>query len=187
MRRPVIAILIALALGHAAPPNARAQTGGPYALTWSSIAGSGGTLSGAPGTGYLLSGSVGQPFAGPISGGGYAIQGGFWNPGSPSLVGVEEDRPLPTAFRVHPSAPNPFSAQTTIGFDLPSDQRVQMAVYDLKGKRVRVLLDQVLPGGRHSMTWAGIGDDGRPLAPGVYWITTQAGSRRDVHRTVLLK
>lgn len=186
--RPVIAVFTVLALGLAAPPNARAQTGGPYALTWSSIAGSGGTLSGAPGSGYLLSGSVGQPFAGPISGSSYTIQGGFWNAGSPSLVGVEGDRPeLPTAFRVHPSVPNPFSTQTTIGFDLPSDQRVQMAVYDLNGKRVRVLLDHAMPAGRHSLTWAGIGDDGRPLAPGVYWITTQAGSRRDVHRTVLLK
>lgn len=189
MRRPANSVAIAaVALALAAPPNIQAQTGGPYALTWSSIAGGGGASSGAPGTGYLLNGTVGQATAGPISGGGYTLTGGLWSLGVASTVGVGGDRPaLPVAFRVYPNVPNPFDAQTTIAFDLPSDQRVQMAVYDLRGEHVRTLLDQVMPAGRHSMTWAGIGDDGRPLPPGVYWIKTQARDRRDVHRTVLVK
>lgn len=190
MRRPLLWALVALAIGiaSAAPPTAHAQSGGPYSLTWSSIAGGGGAFSTAPGSGYQLGGTIGQSNAGPLTGGSYALKGGFWNLGGASPVDVDDDHPgPPVAFRVYQNVPNPFSAQTTIAFDLPSDQRVQMAVYNLKGERVRVLLDEVMPAGRHSMTWAGIGDDGRPLPSGVYWIRTQAKDRSDVRKTVLVK
>ena len=35
--------------------------------------------------------------------------------------------------------------------------------------------------------WAGIGDNGRPLPPGVYWVKTRAGDRSEVQKTILLK
>lgn len=186
MRQTPLRALWALALGLAAAAQiAHAQTGGPYALTWSTLAGSGGTFSGAGA--YRVGGTIGQPNAGPLAGGSYSLTGGFWNLGRASFVDVEGDRPgIPTVFRIYPNVPNPFSAQTTIALDLPSDQRVQMAVYNLKGERVRTLLDQVMPAGRHSMTWAGIGDDGRPLPSGVYWIRTQANDRSNVRKTVLV-
>jgi len=184
----IVAALVAHAVGSAVPPTALAQTGGPYALTWSSIAGGGGSLSTAPGSGYELSGAIGQPNAGPLTGGSYELKGGFWSLGGTEVTDVGGDHPeLPTAFRVYGNVPNPFSAQTTIAFDLPSEQRVQMSVYNLTGQLVRTLLDEVMPAGRHSMTWAGIGDDGRPLPSGVYWVRTQAESRHDVRRLVLVK
>jgi hypothetical protein len=58
---------------------ATAQTGGGYDLTWSTIDGGGGTSTGG---GFELSGTIGQPDAGPASGpmvgGDYALTGGFW-------------------------------------------------------------------------------------------------------------
>ena len=182
-----VAALAALALGSAIPPTALAQTGGPYALTWSSIAGGGGALSTAPGSGYELSGAIGQLSAGPLTGGSYQLKGGFWSLGGTEVTGVGDRPELPVAFRVYPNVPNPFNAQTTIAFDLPSEQRVQMSVYNLSGELVRTLFDAVMPAGRHSMTWAGIGDDGRPLPSGVYWVRTQAEHGRDVRRLVLVK
>ena len=187
MRRPSPQTLWLLALGAslAATPGARAQSGGPYDLTWNSLAGGGLTLSGAGG--YQLRGTVAQSEAGQLAGGNYTLKGGFWNPPGASVVDVDDGRTeLPVAFRVLQNVPNPFSAQTSIVFELPTERRVEMAVFNLKGERVRRLLDQVMPAGRHHLIWAGIGDDGGPLPSGVYWIKTQAGDRSDVHKTVLM-
>ena len=59
---------------------ALAQTGGGYDLTWSTIDGGGATWS--EGGGYALGGTVGQPDAGVLSGGGYTLAGGFWAGGA---------------------------------------------------------------------------------------------------------
>jgi hypothetical protein len=53
-----------------------AQTGGGYDLTWNSIDGGGVTF--ASGGGYELGATIGQADAGPATGGGYALSGGFW-------------------------------------------------------------------------------------------------------------
>jgi len=55
---------------------ARAQSGGGYDLTWNTIDDGGYTWS--EGGGYALGGTVGQPDAGVLSGGGYTLAGGFW-------------------------------------------------------------------------------------------------------------
>jgi hypothetical protein len=53
-----------------------AQSGGPYDLSWSTVDGGGGTFS--TGGSYILGGSIGQADAGSLSGGSYAVSGGFW-------------------------------------------------------------------------------------------------------------
>jgi len=53
-----------------------AQSGGSYDLSWSTVDGGGATLS--TGGTYSLGGTAGQPDAGPVTGGGYALQAGFW-------------------------------------------------------------------------------------------------------------
>jgi hypothetical protein len=165
---------------------AYAQTGGPYGLTWSSMAGGGLTSTSA--SGYQLGGTVGQPGAGVLSGGSYALEGGFWSPGDALVVAVGDGRTaLPVDFRVLQNAPNPFSGVTTIAFELPTERRVEMSVFNVRGERVRQLLDQVMPAGRHQLVWAGIADDGRPLPSGIYWVKTRAGERTQVQKTILLK
>jgi len=73
---------------------ARAQSGGGYDLTWSTIDGGGYTFS--EGGGYSLGGTVGQPDAGVLSGGDYTLAGGFWG-GAAARYGVY----LPLVLRNH--------------------------------------------------------------------------------------
>lgn len=73
--KPCIFVVTMLALLLSAG-YALAQTGGGYDLTWWTVDAGGGTSSGG---GYTLSGAIGQPDAAPaLSGGGYALVGGFW-------------------------------------------------------------------------------------------------------------
>ena len=65
---------------------ALAQSGGGYDLSWSTVDGGGATWS--EGGGYALGGTVGQPDAGVLSGGGYTLAGGFWPGGAAARYGV---------------------------------------------------------------------------------------------------
>ena len=69
-----IIVLVALAV-LALASAARAQSGGPYTLSWSTVDGGGGTSTGGA---YTLAGTVGQPDAGLLTGGNYTLGGGFW-------------------------------------------------------------------------------------------------------------
>jgi hypothetical protein len=59
-----------------------AQSGGGYDLTWSTVDGGGYTFTGGS---YSLGGTAGQPDAGLLTGGDYALAGGFW-PGGPVVA-----------------------------------------------------------------------------------------------------
>jgi hypothetical protein len=70
-------LLAALFLGASA---VLAQTGGGYDLSWWTVDGGGGAVNAS---GYVLSGTVGQPDAGlALTGGGYSLVGGFWTDGA---------------------------------------------------------------------------------------------------------
>lgn len=71
-----ILVLLALTALFLLASVARAQSGGGYDLAWSTLDGGGYTWS--EGGGYSLGGTVGQPDAGVLSGGGYTLAGGFW-------------------------------------------------------------------------------------------------------------
>jgi hypothetical protein len=70
----LVALLLLAGL-LAAAPIARAQSGGGYDLSWSTIDGGGGTSTGGA---YALSGTIGQADAGAQAGGTYTAGGGFW-------------------------------------------------------------------------------------------------------------
>jgi hypothetical protein len=72
----VILVVGLLTTGAVWASIAYAQTGGGYDLTWSTIDGGGYMFS--TGGGYSLGGTMGQPDAGAMSGGGYTLAGGFW-------------------------------------------------------------------------------------------------------------
>jgi hypothetical protein len=75
MKRLILLILLTLSL-VVGVSSSQAQSGGGYDLTWSTIDGGGATFS--TGGTYSLGGTIGQPDAGSMSGGSYALVGGFW-------------------------------------------------------------------------------------------------------------
>lgn len=79
--------------------------------------------------------------------------------------------PLPPSQQglLHPNEPNPFNPATRIRFSLNNPQHVRLAVYDPRGRLVRVLHDgAVAAGENHSVVWNGTDWRGRPLGSGVY-------------------
>jgi hypothetical protein len=72
-------------------------------------------------------------------------------------------------------APNPFNPRTTIRYALPEPGPVRLEVFDLAGRRVALLVDRVLPAGRHELSWDGRDDAGRSVATGTYLLRLATG------------
>jgi len=71
--------------------------------------------------------------------------------------------------------PNPLSPRTSIVFTLPSKQAVDLAVFDLTGRRIRTLVDGVQDPGIHNIEWDGRSEAGVKVASGVYFYQMRAG------------
>ena len=93
-----------------------------------------------------------------------------------------------SGLRLRPSAPNPFSAHTSITFDLPRTVPVSLAIFDLGGRRVKTLLSNFsLAPGPHSYDWNGRDDGGPRVEAGLYFCRLDAGAERRTTRIVFTK
>jgi len=94
-----------------------------------------------------------------------------------SPTGVENPDVLsPSKFALHSNEPNPFNPMTKIAFDLPLERQVTLSVFDVAGRRVKTLVDGVLPAGRHELSWRGQDDSGHDVGSGVYFLRMEAGA-----------
>ena len=78
---------------------------------------------------------------------------------------------LPNAIALHPSQPNPFRASTTIQYELPIGfaGEIKLAIYDLIGQQVRVLVQRDQRPGYHRAQWDGKNESGKLAPPGIYF------------------
>lgn len=83
-------------------------------------------------------------------------------------VGVEEISKKPDAFSLDQNYPNPFNASTEIRYELPVSGHVTVAIYDIKGRLVRVLVQGVEEAGSHSIVWDGKDESGKDVPSGIY-------------------
>ncbi len=94
---------------------------------------------------------------------------------------------LPEHFSLSDNYPNPFNIQTIIQYTLPVEAKVQLAIYNLIGQKVRTLVDEIQPAGYKQVHWDGHDQYGHEAGSGIYLIRLEAGQQRFVRRITLLK
>jgi hypothetical protein len=108
-----------------------------------------------------------------------------------SLTGVDDEAQpeLPAAFTVLPPSPNPFNPITKIRLYVApgTDQRLDVSVFDLRGRKVRQLHTGRAESGWHELTWDGRDDRGRGQASGVYFVRAQQAGQASTHKLTLVK
>ncbi len=111
-------------------------------------------------------------------------------PGDPTAF--VESRPVYVSVRraaLEANVPNPFNPDTRIAYRVPDGARrhVRLAVYDVRGARVRTLVDREQSGGRFVARWDGRDDRGRRVASGVYFYRLEMPGFAAARKMVLLK
>lgn len=99
-----------------------------------------------------------------------------------TVTGINEPA-APTGFELRQNFPNPFNPETIIFFVLPSEDQVDLRIWNLSGELVEVLMSRRVTAGTHS-----VGFNGSALPAGVYFYSLSAASGfREVRKMVLLK
>lgn len=95
---------------------------------------------------------------------------------------------LPVRTRLYTPIPNPpTNAGTTLRFDLVRGEDVNLAVFDVAGRRVANLVSGAYPAGVHALRWMGRDEGGNPLGSGVYFVRMSGRFATQTVRVTLLR
>ena len=89
--------------------------------------------------------------------------------------------------RLGPCYPNPFNPRTAISFSLDKTGWARLRLYDVAGKLVRTLVDEVREEGEHRLSWDGTDDRGLSAASGGYFLRLESEDGAWVRKLTLLR
>ncbi len=95
---------------------------------------------------------------------------------------VKTDSKVPVVYSLSQNYPNPFNPTTKINFALPKQGFVTLKIYDITGREIKTLVNEVKQAGNYTVDF-----NGSYLASGVYFYKIQSGDFVSVKRMVLIK
>jgi hypothetical protein len=108
--------------------------------------------------------------------------------------GDEPDKPYehgyqsePRGFCLYQNHPNPFNPITMITFDIAAAGKVTLAIYDVTGRMIRVLVDGHRNPGRYSVPWNGRNSDNSMAASGMYFYKLTGPGYTETRKMILLR
>ena len=90
-------------------------------------------------------------------------------------------------FAVRQNYPNPFNPFTQIDYQIEKPCNVQLVIFDLMGRKVKILLDDFRNAGIHSVIWDGRDELSQRVVSGIYFYKLQAGTFSKSKKMILLK
>ncbi len=94
---------------------------------------------------------------------------------------------LPKHLALYQNHPNPFSSETVVSYALPFPSVVELAVYDISGRRVAVIDRGPKGKGAFERTWSGRDARGEPLRSGIYFLRLSSGADEAVKKIVIVR
>ena len=94
---------------------------------------------------------------------------------------------LPDKHSLHQNYPNPLNPETIIPYDLAENIFVNITIYDLLGRQVKILVNQVQNAGFNSIQWNATNDYGEPVSAGIYLYQIKAGTFYQTRKMALLR
>ncbi len=83
--------------------------------------------------------------------------------------------------------PNPFNPETTISFSIQSDSNVELSIYNIKGQKVKTLINEQMQSGKYTAIWSGLDSNNKSVSSGIYLYKIKANDQELVKRMLLLK
>lgn len=110
-------------------------------------------------------------------------------PESAYTLGIDDEATgsVPEEFVLYTNYPNPFNPNTSIDYALSSNEKVTLAIYNIRGELVKTLSSGIHKAGIHTAVWNGQNELGEQVSSGVYIYSLITPSRTISKRLVLLK
>jgi len=84
--------------------------------------------------------------------------------------------------------PNPFNPETNINYSIPEEGKVELSIYNIKGQKVKTLVNETQPSGQHTVVWNGTNKNNKRVASGVYFYKLEFNeSKLLISKMLLLK
>ncbi len=83
--------------------------------------------------------------------------------------------------------PNPFNPETTISYDVKKAGKLSLDIYNIKGQKVKTLINGNKGVGNHSVVWNGRNDKNENVASGVYFYKLTSGDYSEAKKMILMK
>tara|TARA_B100001027_G_scaffold216875_1_gene194781 strand:+ start:76 stop:711 length:636 start_codon:yes stop_codon:yes gene_type:complete len=94
---------------------------------------------------------------------------------------------LPQRFTLEQNYPNPFNPNTTILYNLSSDELISFEIFNLNGKKVRTLVNEYQNSGPKKVIWNADDNQGRQVPAGIYLYSIIAGNVKQTKKMLLVK
>jgi hypothetical protein len=101
---------------------------------------------------------------------------------------VKQPTPIiPKEYYILSSYPNPFNSSTIIKYSLWTTSHISLEIYNIRGERVRQLVNLTQNPGLHKVTWDGKDEKGRKVASGIYFTRLVAGRNSQTIKLTLMR
>ena len=87
----------------------------------------------------------------------------------------------------YPNPLNSINSETTIEFELKKSGRTEVAIYNIKGQKVKTLIDERLNLGEHSLVWNGKDKKGKQVASGIYFYKVEQNKETKVKKMIVIR
>ena len=94
---------------------------------------------------------------------------------------------IPVDYSLSQNYPNPFNPLTRIAYSLPKESIVSVYIYDVKGFKVKSLVNKNMNAGNHSFVWDSTNDRGDIVSTGIYFFTLQTSEFTSTRKMLFLK
>jgi len=110
-----------------------------------------------------------------------------WIPIGTADIAYKASSGVPRSFTLDQNYPNPFNSGTVISYTLNEDSPVRLEVFDILGRNLVTLVDQMQPVGQHQVVWDGRNEDGEPAASGMYFYRLRVEGFAESKKMILVK
>jgi len=95
--------------------------------------------------------------------------------------------PLPLSMLLYQNYPNPFNPETVIRYSIAKEGKVELTIYNIKGQRVKKLVQETKEPGYYNAIWNGTDDNNKQVASGIYLYRLSKGKKTLNKKMLLLK
>ena len=113
-----------------------------------------------------------------------SLDSGFYEFDELNVSIVDEVTECPQLFLKN--YPNPFNPITTFSFFLQDNNNVQFVIFNIKGQKIRTIIDSDLNKGKHDIEWNGMNDNGNYVTSGVYFYKLSIKGKKSIVKKCLL-